>query len=60
MNGILIKRGNLDTDTQEEPPVEIGVTPPHIKKLPEARKGAQNRSFASSLRGPDKSLILDF
>ena len=48
MTGVLIKRENLDTDTQAECAVKIGLELPSAKELAKARKEAWTRRSLAS------------
>ena len=62
MTGVLMKRENLDTDTQGKCAVKIGFMQPQAKELAEAGREAWNRSFPIKLReyGLANTLVLDF
>lgn len=50
MTGILIKRGNLDTDMHTgRMPVKTGAMLPQTKEVPKARREVWGRSFPNTL-----------
>ena len=62
MTGVLIERGHLNTDTQGEGHVKIGVMLPQAKEWPEARRVFWNRALPSSSQRekvPVRTLNLD-